>query len=171
MGIQVAFCISLGEDVCVSEGQLTDHQEKIAGLKVLEGVVTIQVPDQPPLEVEDELAATIQNLCFDAVKKLLAGKKAVVPYFSSAGSIRLSPQDDVVMIAGVISSEGYCVPPVSVPRPEIPAALYGCGSRYIQFLRQLAPLSINHRSTVEWLEPKARLTYQALTAAGYQITE
>lgn len=165
MNVEVMFCINLGEDVCVSEGQLTEHQEQFATMKTLEGVVTIQAHSQAPVEVEDEVWVVVQNLCFDAVKKLLAGKKAVVPYFSYDGKYSLSPQDDVVAISGEF------VPSVSMPRPELLAALYGCGSRYIQFLRQLAPLSPSHRVMAEYLEPKARSTYQALTAAGYQITE
>ncbi|MFP5272945.1 hypothetical protein [Coleofasciculus sp. G1-WW12-02] len=140
MTVEVTFCVNINRDLCVSEEEINANFDtfRLELLEdgnyygeVLNGAVVISSPGQPDIRVEDELEATVHNLCFQFIPDLVAEKHIVVTYFRYYGYLRLDPEGDYVLLSG------DSVPMVRILRDELAPALYNCGLRFIKFWRRL----------------------------------
>jgi hypothetical protein len=98
----VTFALRTGR-AYTAETELLDHAEAwraaLAANENLEGILTIQAGEEE-IHIEDDLDATVQNLCLRATVELLAGREARMLYFCCAGELILRPEGAEVRISG-----------------------------------------------------------------------
>lgn len=160
MSVNVTFCVMIGDETCTTEEELMSNVEayrsRLSAREPLEGQITISSSEEPEVLVEDELIPLARNLCFEAITEIAANEHVVIPYFSYYGYLRLDPEGDWVRISGDF------VPSVVVPREELLVNLYGCGRRFIEFLRALGEGGSDLSYPLEDLESKAERAEEAL---------
>lgn len=160
MTVEVSFCMNIGENVCLSEKDMDtsfdDYRSELLANDNHYGEVVISSPGQPDIRIDDEVWATIQNLCFLAIPNLRAGKPVVVLYFRYDSELRLDPEGQEVLISGEF------IPMGKVKLQELIPALYSCGKRFINFLRRLGGDNPNYTILIKHLEEQAEIARQAL---------
>lgn len=129
--MDVEFRISEEFDRSVGEHELerltADERLGLARRDGLRGVLVLSDEGQPSVRISDEIEPWIQNLCYGAVPKLLAGEPEEIPYFSKPGVIRLEPDADLVHVSG------DRVEAAVFPRRELALALFECGDRFARW--------------------------------------
>ncbi|MBG1271105.1 hypothetical protein [Nostoc sp. WHI] len=163
MTVKVTFCAQIREGndfLCIAEDDLEakfeDYREKLFSNTGNDGFIIISSPEQPDVQIQDELWAIIQNLCFIAIPDLIAHKSVVIRIYNNYGYVRLDPEADLVRISG----DG--LPDVRVTRAELITSLYACGKRFIQFLRKLGEDDPEYKDIIEGVEEHAKLAQQTL---------
>jgi hypothetical protein len=158
--MDVTFCINLGGDACLSEAEIASEFHNLRATllqtEVLEGGIIIRSSDATEVQIEDELEAAIQNVCFVSIPKLVAGEHVVVRYFSYYGYLRFDPEGDNVLISGDF------VPTVRVLRAELIPALFHCGRRFVELYRRFAATDSSHEANIRHLEAQAEIAQRAL---------
>ena len=101
--------------------------------EVLDGALRIAAEGQPPAEVVDEVWQLVQVLCFEGACALAgeAGEPFRYRYMSSGFEFTLTPAGERVL------AQGGDVPPLTLGRAELAAALYRCGARFLALLADL----------------------------------
>ncbi len=138
MSVTVRFSM-LGLDRQLDEDELADpalHRDALAKNN-RSGVVMIESPDQPTVELEDEVWHQLLELCNGCVA-LLAGRGATVRYFEMFGGYVLTPSDGVVVLSGDNDGAGADIPLVRYNIGELAVAIVGCAQRFLDFLVRLA---------------------------------
>ena len=160
MTVEVSFCIKIERDICLSEKDIdTNFNTYRSGLLSndnLYGELIITSPGQPDIHIDDEVWATVQNLCFLAIPDLLAGKSVRIPYFRYASELKVDTVGPEVSISGEFVRTGrFMLQPLVI-------ALYSCGQRFIQFLRRLSENDPNYEALIQHLEQQVKVARQAL---------
>lgn len=168
MAIEVTFCMNVSRDRRLTEkeinAQFDTYRSELLANDQYYGAILISSPGQPDVVVDDEVWATVQNLCFLSTPDLIAGKSVSVPYFRYGSELSVNVEGNEVVISGEF------VPIGRFALQELLPALYDCGLRYIQFLRRLGEYSSYYEPTIKYLEEQAEVALQALEAAGYGIS-
>jgi hypothetical protein len=133
--VEVTFRLFVDKGIELKEKELEQGIEKygaqLRAEHAYEGAIDIRVPEEPELEIEDELPALVKNFCFSAIPDLLAEKNVVIRYHSYYGYLRLDPEGWRILVSG----DG--LPTVRIPRNKLLPAIYDCGQRFIRFLELL----------------------------------
>jgi hypothetical protein len=162
--VKVHFCVLVSRDKCLTEAEIETqfdvYREALLANDQYYGTITISSDDHPDVVIDDEVWATVQNLCFLAAPDLIAGKSVEIPYFRYGSSLKLTVEGDYVRFAGEF------IPTVQVPRRELLWELYACGLRYIDFLRKLGQLDPNFMITAQNLTQQAGMAKEAIARAG-----
>ncbi len=141
MAVDAHFCVTLARDRCVAEdeiqSQFNTYREALLKNTQYYGAIIIRSDRGPDLVIDDEVWATVQNLCFLAAPDLIAGRVVEVPYFRYGSALILSPHGEDVVFSGEF------IPTVSLPIKEVLPPLYQCGLRYTNLLRRLGEYEPN----------------------------
>jgi hypothetical protein len=158
----VRFCLRVETDQCIDESVLSSLRQSPAEFSAThcEGAVQIAAPDQQLLEIEDDLPALVQNLCFSAAQTLASGQRARVPYFTMDGQIHLEPNQESVRIFGDLISEAV------VPRRPLVQELFECGLRFIAFYVRVAGTDPDGAAIAAHLQSRSEETRRALVDLG-----
>lgn len=138
MSVTVRFSM-LGLDRQLDEDELADpapFRDALAK-RNRSGVVLIESPDQPTVELEDEVWHQLLELCNGCIA-LLAGRGATVRYFEMFGGFVLTPRDGVAVLSGDSDGAGTEIPTVRYDMRELAVAIVGCAQRFLDFLMRLA---------------------------------
>lgn len=159
MATDVTYCVDLGEpcvDAAKLEGDLDTYRAQLVGEFPLYGELIISAPERPSVQVRDELAAAVHQICFAAIPEILAGRTYVYTFFSASGRLVFIPSTVFVEVMG----DG--VERTSFSRDELLPALYAAGQRYVGLLQRLD--SEDHKATAAELAKHAASARQALEA-------
>ena len=161
ISVEVTFCVQLGADRCVSEEEIArDFPAYHAALRANDqdyGAIHLRASGQPPVDVDDDVAALVLNFCFLPIPKLLAGQTVEVRYFRYAGSFHMKPT------ANEIELSGDLIPTARFDRDALLRGLYDCGCRFIRYLSRCKDLTA-YASIIESQKTAARAAATALGA-------
>lgn len=150
MGVEVTFCVDLGED-CVAEQDMEGHWDELESSEYPHtGEVRIAAPGQPEVAIPDELWAVVLGVCFKAVPPLTAGQRFDYRHMNAPCDLILVPDGQLVRI------EGDVVAAATVPRAELLPALVGAGDRFLTLMRRLPGRYANIVGTLEPVAERAR---------------
>lgn len=155
MALEVVFCVDIRNNECAEEEELDarfdDLLPRIVANDYLEGSVIIRPsPDSAEVRVSDMLEALTLNLCFGAIRGILAREHVVVSYFSIYGYFRMDPEAHLELLSG-----DY-VQTVRVPYYDLAEGLYNCGLRFIEFYRRLRGSDPDYVDNLKIMEEKAQ---------------
>jgi hypothetical protein len=163
MSTTVTFCIETFVGPCLEEDQLEQalevQRERLLS-RHIDGYVILRADGQPEVRIEDELPATVQNLCFGAIGDLLADRPVTVSYYSMSGQFQLEPTDRGIRI------NGDMVPSAVFDQEALVPALYACGQRFVQYLRLRASDDPGTVAVIQHLQTQEAQARAALAAAG-----
>lgn len=146
----------------------------LSELNTLEGLIgwiQIRADGQPDMLFTDALWPAVQNLCFDALSRLLAKQSAVVPAFTGSRELHLTPVDRNTISIEYGGPPPFLVnypvafssvsPKALVPLDEAVYALFECGQRFVSLLKRV------HRSgsLVPGLKEQISYLSEAATSA------
>jgi len=161
MAVEVTFCIHTRARRCVPEEIIANEfaawRPTLLGKHQGYGAILIRAPGQPAVDVDDELWALVQNLCFLPIPDLLAAHPVDIPYFRYADTFRLEPIGDKIRISGGM------LPEAEFPGRPLLDGLYDCGRRFIALLRRLGD-DARHGDTIVLLENASVRAAAALDA-------
>jgi hypothetical protein len=161
MDVTVTFCV-YGENTCIPEEQIEQnfarYRDELITNRDLDGCLIIAAPPYPNVRIEDTLEAIVQNLCFATLSDLKDGHAVENHYFSQVGTIHFLPEGDTIRI------EGDFVTSATIPRVELVAALFGCGQRFMIFLRKLLADDADGRARIEWLAQYEQRALEVMTS-------
>jgi hypothetical protein len=131
--VVVTFCIKVGR-ACLDEGGVLAEpdasRQALLDNPTFDGILTIHAGGGLT-RVEDELRAVVQNICFRAVVELLAGRNFVYRYMGYYGYFRMDPEGREVVLSGDF------VKTARLPLGATVRALYECGERFLEALREV----------------------------------
>ncbi|MCF2150973.1 hypothetical protein IQ276_032020 [Desmonostoc muscorum LEGE 12446] len=165
MKTKVEFCAYIREEnefPCIDENTLKidfeKYREKLINNLDADGLIVISSLEEPDtrIQIQDELWAIVQNLCFIAILDLVAQKSAVVRIYNNYGYVRLDPEANQVRISG----DG--IPDVRIDRSDLIIALYDCGKRFIEFFRMLRGNDLEYQDVIQGLEEHAETAKQCI---------
>lgn len=154
--VTARFCILDDRGACVGEDALAAMPDAPPGMDVsyCEGAIHLHMPDGREVKVEDDLPALVQNLCLLAARTLASKQVAVMPYFSMASEMSLTPQEDTGD-GDMVHLSGELIPDASAPRAALIAALIGCAVRFIAYLDRVAGTDPDGAAVVAHLRTQA----------------
>lgn len=175
MSIKVKFLIRnleldgdpYGEETITSEDEIIPNIERYYSDLLRErafdgGIISISSSDgsDNTIKIEDDLGALVQELCFKWVAKLAANEPVEIGFFTYAGKLSLSLENELV----AISNNG--TPKVKFLRTNLLPALYQCGERFVDVLRQVNDYyEPYYQLVVDNFDKMAATTRQALKEA------
>lgn len=135
MAVEVTFRMQVELNEWVGEQEIAAdlgrHRAALVANDQGYGELIIRAGGQAEVGVDDEMGATVANVCFYGVAELAAGREVVCPYMRYAGELRLTPEGERVRVSGDF------IPSAAYDRRELLPALCDCGLRYVKFLRRL----------------------------------
>ncbi|MDF5707282.1 MAG: hypothetical protein PUP90_06270 [Nostoc sp. S4] len=165
MKTKVEFCAYIREGnefPCIDENTLKvdfeKYRDKLINYLDADGLIVISSLDEPNtrVQIQDELWAIVQNLCFIAIPDLVTEKSAVVRIYNNYGFVRLDSEGNLVRISG----DG--IPDLRIDRSELIVALYDCGKRFIEFFRMLRGNDFEYQDVIQGLEEHAETAKQSI---------
>ncbi|WP_138502614.1 hypothetical protein [Nostoc sp. PA-18-2419] len=165
MKTKVEFCAYIREGnefPCIDENTLKvdfkKYRDKLINYLDADGLIVISSLDEPNtrVQIQDELWAIVQNLCFITIPDLVAEKSAVVRIYNNYGFVRLDPEGNIVRISG----DG--IPDIRIDRSELIVALYDCGKRFIEFFRMLRGNDLEYQDVIQGLDEHAKTAKQSI---------
>jgi hypothetical protein len=132
--VTASFILHLHGGGSVNEQQLLANDEALRRRLQHDfyGAIVIRAPGQPDVTVDDEVTATVFNLCFSAISDVLEGRPVEVPYMRYSGSVRVEP------VAHRVRVSGDMVPEATYITHDFTWAVYCCGERFVEYLRRIA---------------------------------
>jgi hypothetical protein len=163
MTVQATFRMQVGANTFLDEEEINHnleaHRPALLANDNNYGEVVIRSAEPPDIRIDDEVWATVHNLCFGAIPGLLVGKGVTVDLLRYPGVVELVPQGGQVRISGTV------IPTRVFQTRELLPALYACGRRYLHFLRRLGGGDANYEAIISHLESQAENARKALGAA------
>jgi hypothetical protein len=96
-----------------------------------EGAIQISTDGNLSNLLEDELAALVKNLCFEANRELNETRRSIYYFHSYSAQVFLSLEDQQVKMEGdVVTASFY-------EFNQFSEGLYNCGNRFIELVRRL----------------------------------
>ena len=129
--------------------------KKISVAPVIEGAITIRDHRNCTIEVIDELAPWIQNLCFRSVPNLSNEERVCINFFSRSGYLELTPFGDKVELKGSLTDDA------SYTTSELLHGLVECGKRFIECIGRIKKDDENYMANLNYIakfEEPARLS-------------
>ncbi|WP_373527544.1 hypothetical protein [Nostoc sp.] len=160
--VQVTFRLYIGSDIELDEEEiqscLDHHRAAIRTRDLYEGAIIINSPNNPMVVIEDMVTALVHNFCFDAISDLIAQKNVTISYCDHYGYLRLDPESFYIRISG------DDIPTIRLERRDLLPALYDCGQRFIQFLKDLKGDDKDEKleNLIHFLEELGKKAHQAL---------
>ncbi|HKX29012.1 MAG TPA: hypothetical protein VJ302_15050 [Blastocatellia bacterium] len=162
MTVEVTFCLYINKDLCLGESDINDdfdsHRAGLIANTNNYGNVIIRSVGQPEIYIDDEVWATVNNLCLGSIPALLAGEAVVVGYLRYNGEVTLTPKDHQIQISGDFISTSL------IESRELLPALLDCGRRYIQFLHRFDGSDVDYVDIIKHLDTQFEIASQALNA-------
>lgn len=129
----------------------------------LEGAVTISRPGNVDVEIVGGLEAWTQNLCFDAVTKMLSGEASSINNFTGPDSLRVEPEGASVRLSGgQVGSVSYRI-------DELAPALVACGVRFLAKAREIKAGDDSALANLDYVETFRWPAQAALHARGLAV--
>lgn len=160
--VKVTFLVFVGSELEFSEEEINAsidvHRSRLRDRNRYDGAIIVNSPGNPIVQAEDELPAIVQNFCFGAIPKLIAGENVVISYYDHYGYLRLDPEASYILISG------DDIPTIRVSCSKLLPVLYQCGKRFIDFLIKLKGESCDSdlEDLIHYLEDKSEVALKAL---------
>jgi hypothetical protein len=162
--MKVTFRVRLDQDQLLDESQLRDttdsEQAKLAATSAFQGVLELTDDGVPAVLIEDEIEAWVQNLCYDAVPRVLGGESFEILYFSYAGRVGLEPSGPGVTVRGDYIETAHF--PIGTLLP----ALVSCGDRFVDWARKAKAEDASYLANLEYIAGFRPRALTALISAG-----
>ena len=127
---------------------LENYRDLLVRQGVLQGALLIEVPGQATVRVMDELAASVQGLCFAPAVALLEEERECYVYRYMSTDAHLV----MLRLADLVRLIGEYTPAVTEEMQSLLPALFDCGVRFLEFLGRLGDRA---NATAQYLQPSA----------------
>jgi hypothetical protein len=148
--MSVSFMVELNQDRLIAESELpfatAAERAQLANKEAFQGDLVLAGDEQTEVRISDLLEAWVQNLCFDAVPKILAGESVEILYFSYEGRVRLEPHGPKVRVSG------DHVPSAEFAARDLTPALVACGDRFLAWAREAKSSDASYQANLDYIE-------------------